>query len=465
MILSIVVMARLLLYTGLTTAQTNIWGKNMGTGASGSISIQTLSENNSFIINSGSSSSASLLLTNYDSQGNQVWQTEKVLTESMANYKNRIMVNDSGQTITLLDYSGNIVETKQMPEVVASGLYIYYICPDDISGEYYMVGLSLSGTSEKIFVYDLDLNFLRSFTIMDNQYGWVTSCFAKNGFVYLARWRYGTGNYTNIISDVYKYDSVGTMLWTTKLLDNDFPHLSLSINDGIYCGTTNFWHNSTNSLQSWELTKLDSNNGNTVWTRNWSGSLENIQDAIWVKGILGLPNGGCLVFGQTNKNGQHDIYNPLVIGYSAQGDSLFAIEPTESSSAGEFDLGTWDNNHALILSGSIDGTSKIWKYSLPGITAVKTESSEIPVNYSLSQNYPNPFNPSTTINFSVPQSGQITLKVYNLLGCEVATLVNEELRVGNYSAKFEAKQLASGIYIYKLTAKNFTSSKKMMLMK
>lgn len=80
-------------------------------------------------------------------------------------------------------------------------------------------------------------------------------------------------------------------------------------------------------------------------------------------------------------------------------------------------------------------------------------------------NYPNPFNPATTISFSLPKSGPASLKVYNLLGQEVALLINEELSAGRHQVKFDASRLASGIYVYILKANDFTATKKMILMK
>ncbi len=90
---------------------------------------------------------------------------------------------------------------------------------------------------------------------------------------------------------------------------------------------------------------------------------------------------------------------------------------------------------------------------------------ELANKFELSQNYPNPFNPSTLIKFSIPKSNKVTLKVYNLLGQEVKTLINREMNAGTYEVKFNASQLASGIYFYTINAGNFTSTKKMMLLK
>ena len=85
--------------------------------------------------------------------------------------------------------------------------------------------------------------------------------------------------------------------------------------------------------------------------------------------------------------------------------------------------------------------------------------------YTLLQNYPNPFNPSTKISYSIKEEGLVTLKVYDILGKEIATLVNENKPSGNYEAEFNASALPSGMYIYKLQAGNFTDVKKMLLLK
>jgi len=88
-----------------------------------------------------------------------------------------------------------------------------------------------------------------------------------------------------------------------------------------------------------------------------------------------------------------------------------------------------------------------------------------PVVFELSQNYPNPFNPSTTINFSLAQSGNVRLAVYNTLGQEVTTLVNDFKESGNYQVSFDAVNLSSGVYIYQLETPNFSSIKKMIVNK
>lgn len=96
---------------------------------------------------------------------------------------------------------------------------------------------------------------------------------------------------------------------------------------------------------------------------------------------------------------------------------------------------------------------------------IKDDESQIPTNFSLEQNYPNPFNPATTIAYSIPKESQVSLKIYDVMGREVAQLISDRQPAGNYNIEFNASALASGTYFYKLTAGDFASVKKMLLLK
>jgi hypothetical protein len=113
------------------------------------------------------------------------------------------------------------------------------------------------------------------------------------------------------------------------------------------------------------------------------------------------------------------------------------------------------SEHATILNWLTTGV----------ITSVKAQPTAIPGKFDLSQNYPNPFNPTTTINYSIAQTGNVSLKVYNLLGQEVATLYSGVQQIGNHSAVFDGSRFASGVYFYRLEAGNNTITKKLVLMK
>ncbi|MEK9137064.1 MAG: T9SS type A sorting domain-containing protein, partial [Bacteroidota bacterium] len=105
--------------------------------------------------------------------------------------------------------------------------------------------------------------------------------------------------------------------------------------------------------------------------------------------------------------------------------------------------------------------------TLGNTTEVEPRGSSQPAEFSLSQNYPNPFNPITKIQFTIPVGtyGRTSLRVYDILGREVATLVNEELRAGNHDATFDASSLASGVYFYRLTSGSFSATRKLLLLK
>jgi hypothetical protein len=99
------------------------------------------------------------------------------------------------------------------------------------------------------------------------------------------------------------------------------------------------------------------------------------------------------------------------------------------------------------------------------VMSVSSNSTVQPKSYSLEQNYPNPFNPSTTIKYSLPNNSAVSLKVYNLIGQEVATLINTYQTSGEYVVTFNASNLSSGVYFYRLDAGSYNVVKKMMLLK
>jgi len=114
--------------------------------------------------------------------------------------------------------------------------------------------------------------------------------------------------------------------------------------------------------------------------------------------------------------------------------------------------------------GSIGSMAYVDNLNFTGPSDVK-QISGLPKDYSLNQNYPNPFNPSTKIEYSIPEASFVQLKVYDILGNEVATLVNEEQSAGSYRADFSGVNLSSGMYIAKLQTGNYTKTIKMTLMK
>ena len=236
---------------------------------------------------------------------------------------------------------------------------------------------------------------------------------------------------------------------------------------------------STDNGQTWAF----SNNGLIGWAKSivdmaaWPDGNSEVLIATYLDGIYRSPDAG-ITWQKIN-----EIKEPL-------GDAVGILPPLGVFAAGGGTVdGVWRNSFYQLKS---DGT---WERILPHIfqrfivlslakfdnqrlligtndglllmtfNTTSVEEPAAPISYKLNQNYPNPFNSSTTISFSIPTYEFVTLKVYDVLGREVATLVNENLSAGSYSYNFDASNLTSGVYLYKLQAGKHSETKKMMLMK
>jgi len=158
---------------------------------------------------------------------------------------------------------------------------------------------------------------------------------------------------------------------------------------------------------------------------------------------------------------QHGTVTPLKLGTISAGNHTITVSGREVGAQVMIDM--------LLLSpdASFIPTDANVQLLKNGEGIVENES-EMPTNYELFQNYPNPFNPTTRIKYSLPEDGFVSLKIFDILGREVATLVNEEKTAGYYEAEFNPNQFggaSSGIYIYQLATKNFVQTRKMIFMK
>ena len=175
--------------------------------------------------------------------------------------------------------------------------------------------------------------------------------------------------------------------------------------------------------------------------------------------LIPLDTGSCWIFGRILAYGGN--YREGIIAYTTDGgESLVFLESSAASP---------------LVSASIIDETQIWVVGNYG-TILKNDSSYIVTqlieedinivsDFSLSQNYPNPFNPTTAIKYHIPEFSFVTLKVYDVLGSEVETIVNEEKPAGNYEADFDGANLPSGVYFYQLISGNFIETKKMLLIK
>jgi len=231
------------------------------------------------------------------------------------------------------------------------------------------------------------------------------------------------------------------------------------------------WYFSNNGLVGWAKSIMDM----AAWPAGYSSDevlLATIYDGIYKSSDAGLS------WEKINQIPETDgfavgIFPPLGVFVSAVGK----VEGTWRKSFYQLKSdGTWERilpqffqrfivislakfDDRRLLVGTHDGLL------LVTFSPTSVEETNFLPDFKLNQNYPNPFNSSTTISFTIPETGIVTLKVYDVLGREVATLVNENLSAGSYSYNFDAKNLTSGVYLYKLQAGKHSETKKMILMK
>jgi hypothetical protein len=152
-----------------------------------------------------------------------------------------------------------------------------------------------------------------------------------------------------------------------------------------------------------------------------------------------------------------DIVNPGFISGNSISARLWSNQSNlEYETNITFKVGNGSFGSGIFSRVSIEGTN---------LVSVSNTGTSVPKTFSILQNYPNPFNPVTIIKYSLPAKSKVKLIIYNSLGVKVKQLVNEDKPIGTYTIEFDASNLPSGIYFYKLQIQNFTQTKKMILLK
>jgi hypothetical protein len=216
----------------------------------------------------------------------------------------------------------------------------------------------------------------------------------------------------------------------------------------------------------WDYRLAHSTNGGTTSGAFTTSTIEGTTDTTLTVSLQGIDLGaGRFVTAHSRNGGEHfyRTFNNGTLGTSLQTNNI-----TGATTFGAVQAGYWSSSNpdsCLVVWSGGNGTNVYCSRLVCSTVGLEPISGSIPVLYSLEQNYPNPFNPVTTIKFNIPKSGVVKLSVYDMMGREVTTLVNQELLAGRYSVDFNALSLASGVYFYKLQAGEFTDTKKMMLIK
>jgi len=255
--------------------------------------------------------------------------------------------------------------------------------------------------------------------------GWNNSLFMSGSKIW-----FGT-NGTKLM-----YSTDGGANWSSQTTTGALNTYAVWFNDannGIAGGSTTGGVKTVNGGTTWSALIV-----NPLLNNNWTG-ITGVGSNWWISSFTNIiwesTNGGTSWSASYTAATGHQYYH---ITKARTGNNLYAVK-------------------------GAGAPGQVTKYTAP--TGINPISGEVPSDYDLSQNYPNPFNPTTNIKFSIPKQGFVTLKVFNSLGMEVATLVNEVTNAGTYIVDFDAGNLTSGVYFYRLQSDNFTETKRMMLIK
>ena len=326
-----------------------------------------------------------------------------------------------------------------------------------------------------------------------------------NGDVYV------TAN-TSLISftadcELIKYNSAGDTMWVR--IYNNSPTSSIAVDGSGNVYITGFsWV--SNSSSDYATIKYNSN-GDTLWVRRYNGS-GNGRNYATSLAVVGSGN----VYVTGSSNNPNTGYDFVTIKYNSNGDTLWTRRYNGSTNHDDWAISlALDGSGNVYVTGSSDSSIVTIRYSTNGneewsakyryangssypvgirvdasgnvyvsgtstgtdgsvyttIMYIQTPNSvqdnnvDLPMQFGLEQNYPNPFNPFTTIRYSLPSSANVKLALYDLLGREIVTLVNEEQSAGWKEVPWNASTVSSGIYFYKITAGSFVETKKCLVVK
>jgi hypothetical protein len=417
-----------------------VTGSFFGTATFGTIQLTSFGDNDIFI-------------AKYDSSGNCVWA--KNAGGNDYDYGTGISIDANGNCYMTGYFEGTA--TFGTSQLVSSGANDVFVAKYDTSGNFAWVrkfGGAIYDNGEGI---SADLN---------------GNIFITGRFVVDPRPQYYD-------SDIFvaKFNAVGNLEWIkTPFGNSDNSGQGISADSygnsyvtGHFSGLAVFGTNYLNSNGGTDIfiAKYDSS-GNCLWAKQYGGS-ENDYGGF---GISTDTAGNSYITGSCHGNSA-DI---IIARYGTDGNRNWVIEAGGSLE---------DEGQSIAIDGygNIYGTGNFWGSALFGttqlvsagdndifITKVNTpvtalEENLLPTEIKLQQNYPNPFNPTTSLQYAISSRQFVTLKVYELLGREIATLVNEEKPAGEYEVEFNSTNLPSGIYFYQIKAGNFVETKKMVLLK
>lgn len=353
------------------------------------------------------------------------WAVASNFTPTAAVYKS----TDSGKTWQELYRNDRIRfygKAITRNKVIAAGLKDYNTPLPDTA---VIVRTTDGGTTFKEEAYlDSPFVYFRTLDFTDSLHGWIYGEYDS------------TGTSIYVTNGMFLWTSDGGGSWKKiNVMDPTFRFKAICFIDSI-----NGW--------AWSSSFYRTSNGGKNWLEIWKPPQVNYRDPSFTKiffldSLSGWACGDGFIYGGAREL----IWKTEDGGYSWKEESV-------GLSRYAYDIKMLSKTLGYVAADEV-----VLKYG--AITDVSMPPHKIPPGYRLKDNYPNPFNPSTTIGYELPERTRVELKVYDVLGKEIAILVSEEQGAGVYSKEFDARGLPSGIYFYEITTKNFERVKQMMLLK
>ena len=297
------------------------------------------------------------------------------------------------------------------------------------------------------------------------------------------------------------YNSDGLLEWVNQISNSHGSDISTDVNSNVV--VTGFFvedakFNETTTLTSYGFRDAFiaqyNSSGELLWANKIGGEFTDqgfgistdVTGNIFVSGSFNTT----AIFDATNTLTTSGVDNGYIAKYNPSGNLEWSNKIGSTNYSFGYDCVTSQNNNIIVV-GSFQGLANfdastemvsngggqdgfLAKYSGGDgslvITSIDESGNNLPMDFSLNQNYPNPFNPTTTISYTIPKVEtlhvmSVNLAIYDVLGNELTTLVNEEQGSGTYKVQFDASNLSSGVYYYQLKSGNFVEIKKMLLMK
>jgi len=440
-----------------------------------------LSNDNNLIAN-GSRMTLSILsipdeaaIGKFDLEGRKIWvKTDSGLNGSYDSYSslnataivnNNIVWLIDDSVFIKLDQNGNILLKKSIRNFAQGNPGLFITNWEDT------VVVVEQRNNGNVVLLDENGNFIRSFPMQANGYGWMTPR-VKDNTLWLSSNNAMFGTY------VAQYNlETGQRNWIFYTPDDSFKSfrsmIELDSQKNVYCAGSKVKVYST-GIQKFFLYSLTPS-GNLRWYTEWlpNGNWR-LNQGNWAQSMT-VSNYGIVYVGGSVERFRQPV-DPN------ENDAYLAIFRTENGQMIEEQWWNYENgsrfsvnndavfaDKTLILLGYAGNgplTTWTWGYlRFYDILTTVESLIDLPISFNLEQNYPNPFNSSTNIEFSIPEKGFVSLKIYNILGKEIETLVEEEKEAGNHKIQWQPKNLPTGIYYLNLVANNKKATRKMVLLK